>query len=171
MRCEKFLTVVRFSKFKVFTFPSLRAGFNRLIPHPPTQWNYPMQVINKENAIFFDVDDTLVLWDAQYTEPDPTRLVEIVDPYDNKTVFLAPHHPHIKLLKNHHTRGTYIVVWSQGGFAWAEAVVKALGLEDHVDLIMSKPRAYVDDLPADAWMKERIYISPNSKWGVGFTNE
>jgi FMN phosphatase YigB (HAD superfamily) len=124
-----------------------------------------MQVINKENVIFFDVDDTLVLWDEKH-RAQGTFLVRITDPYDNKTVWLTPHQPHIKLLKNHFARGTVIVVWSQGGFAWAEAVVKALGLEDYVHFVMSKPRAYVDDLPTTSWMTERIFIKPDSKWGT-----
>lgn len=127
-----------------------------------------MQVINKENVIFFDVDDTLVLWDHGLKLPEEmNQLVEIVDPHDNKTVFLKPHKPHIKLMKNHKSRGTVIVVWSQGGYQWAKAVIETLGLTEYVDFVMSKPRAYVDDLPSEAWMKERIFIKPESKWGAG----
>lgn len=123
-----------------------------------------MQVINRENVIFFDVDDTLVLWDVEKHCRD-TQSVLVIDPYDGIPVRLAVHEPHVKLLMNHKARGTVIVVWSQGGYAWAEAVINALGLTDFVDLVMTKPRAYVDDLAVTAWMSERIYISPDSKWG------
>ncbi len=124
-----------------------------------------MLVIDKENTIFFDVDDTLVLWDVVRADTDLDKLVQILDPYDGTMTFLRPHLPHITLLKNHFARGSHIVVWSQGGYQWVEAVVKALGLEQYVHQCMTKPRAYVDDLPADAWMKERIYIPVDSKWG------
>jgi phosphoserine phosphatase len=127
-----------------------------------------MKTIQNENVIFFDVDDTLVLWESRSVgSADWAReaRVNVVDPYDNKTVYLTKHQPHIKLLMNHKARGSTVVVWSQGGYAWAEAVVKALGLEEYVDLIMSKPRTYVDDLPVSDWLKDRVYISRDSSWG------
>jgi hypothetical protein len=121
----------------------------------------------------YDVDDTLVLWDGpqSLTASQEDDRICIKDPYDGCNVYLRPHNPHIKLLQNHKARGKFVVVWSQGGFAWAEAVVKALGLTEHVDLIMSKPRAIVDDLPPEAWMKDRIYIKPDSHWGVGLKED
>lgn len=95
-----------------------------------------------------------------------TRL-GVTCPHDGKPLCVNRHEPHIKLLMNHKARGKTIIVWSQGGYQWAEAVVKALGLTEHVDFIMSKPRAYVDDLPVQEWMKDRIYINPDSNWGQG----
>ena len=123
-----------------------------------------MRVIKNENVIFFDVDDTLVLWDREFNSPHYDT-VAITDPYDSKTVHLRPHEPHIKLLKNHFSRGTVIVVWSQGGFSWAKAVIDALGLQKFVHLVMSKPKSYVDDLPVERWMNDRIFIKPDSNWG------
>lgn len=126
------------------------------------------KVIANELNIFFDVDDTLVMWGEAFSFVD---YISVQCPYDGEYISLRPHQPHIKLLKNYHERGAHVTVWSQGGYQWAEAVVKALGLGEFVDVIMTKPRAYVDDLPASEWMGERIYISPESAWGVTTENK
>jgi hypothetical protein len=123
-----------------------------------------MQVIRSENVIYVDVDDTLV------TYPNGIGWVEeecitLVDPYDGNTTLRLPHLPNIKLVKNHKARGAHIIVWSQNGFQWAEAVVKALGLQPYIDLIQSKPRMYIDDLPCQEWMGERMYLDPNHAFG------
>ncbi len=135
-----------------------------------------MKVLKNENVIMYDVDDTLVIWKDKNDETD--RVVVIEDPYlsgnpygGNKAYALAVHEPHVKLLQNHHARGKCVVVWSQGGYRWAEAVVKALGLEDCVDLIMSKPTAYVDDLRVEEWLPKRTYISADSNWGANADSE
>lgn len=53
-----------------------------------------------------------------------------------------------------------MVVWSAGGWDWAEAVVKTLKLENFVDLVISKPTWTYDDLqpsefiPKPQWMKD-----------------
>lgn len=67
-------------------------------------------------------------------------------------------------------RGCYIIVWSQSGEAWADAVVKALGLEEYVNQTMPKPTSYGDDLPAEIWMQHQIYLEPDSKWRNNATN-
>lgn len=114
--------------------------------------------ILNEDVYTFDVDDTLVLWGtANYQRPSPD-LIEFNDPYDGAKVYLRPHHRHIKLLKQMKGRGRYVVVWSQGGAKWAREVVKTLGLSNYVDLIITKPHGYVDDLPCEAWLRNRIYI-------------
>lgn len=50
------------------------------------------------------------------------------------------------------------MVWSAGGGDWAEAVVKALGIEEMVDIVMSKPSWYYDDKPCEDWMGKQIYL-------------
>lgn len=117
-----------------------------------------MLTIHNEQVYCFDVDDTLVMWDDQYADRALGR-VRIVDPYDGATVYLKPHARHIKLLKQMHGRGRQIIVWSQGGAAWARAVIEALGLSEYVHICMTKPAGYVDDLPAQAWLPNRIYLS------------
>ncbi len=107
--------------------------------------------------VFIDCDDTLVMWEENFYLPSPDK-IEIVDPYDNTTVFLTPHIRHIKLLKDYRERGYEVNVWSAGGYKWAESVVRALQLEDYVHYCGSKPLKYVDDLSADKILGERVYI-------------
>lgn len=125
-----------------------------------------MKVIENESNIFVDVDDTLVMWDWD-TELRGDQTVAVQCPYEAAGIqyVVRPNLPNIKVLMNQKARGSYITVWSQNGYQWAEAVVKALGLEEYVDQAMSKPRMYMDDLPCQNWMGERVYLSPDSKYG------
>ena len=123
-----------------------------------------MKVINIESAIFTDVDDTLVMWKEAETAK-VEDMVCVKCPHYNTEQWLVPHKGHIKILRDRKARGSFIVVWSAGGFAWAEAVVKALELEQYVDLIMTKPHAYIDDKQAAEIMGERIYIPYGSGYG------
>lgn len=118
-----------------------------------------MQVTDNEQIYYFDVDDTLVLWDDGFQKPGPDR-VEIIDPYDGIKVYLKPHVRHVKLLKQMFGRGRHIIVHSAGGAQWAANVVRALGLVDFVHEAKTKPIGYVDDLPCKAWMQNHIYIEP-----------
>lgn len=115
------------------------------------------KVIENEQVYMFDIDDTLIMWDR---DPHFHALgrIAITDPYDGVTVYVKPHERHVKLLTQMKGRGRFIVVWSQSGAKWAEAVVNALGLTNSVDLILTKPQGYVDDLPVSKWMKNHIYI-------------
>lgn len=113
-----------------------------------------MKVLDNESVIFFDVDDTLVLWGM---ESDP-RAITVRCAYTHKDLLLVPHEKHIELVKTHKARGYLVVVWSAGGFAHAENVVKALKLEQYVDIVMSKPVKYVDDLEAVDILGNRIYM-------------
>jgi hypothetical protein len=121
-----------------------------------------MQVIENEQVICVDVDDTLVLHKKSIKGD---RTICITDPYDGSQRYLVVHTGHVKILKDRKSRGATIVVWSQNGWAWAKAVVVALNLQDNVDLIASKPIAIVDDKPASDWLAERIYLQPDSLYG------
>ena len=124
-----------------------------------------MIVINSDPVIYFDVDDTLVIWHAasedqqkygvEFTCPG-TRYIDDdtgkMKQYPSYKQILIPHQKHIEQLKKHKARGDKIVVWSAGGWEWAESVVKTLGLESHVDLVISKPTWFYDDLPAEEFM-------------------
>lgn len=107
-------------------------------------------VIDDKPIAYFDVDDTLVMWDA----PDLTwaETVEI------NGMSMLVHQVHVDIMKKHKARGHTIVVWSQGGSEWAEIAIKALQLEDVVDLILPKPYWAYDDLPYDQALGERKYI-------------
>jgi len=57
-------------------------------------------------------------------------------------------------------RGHAIVVWSGGGADWAEAVVKALKLEEFVDVVTAKPTYYIDDIAgAREWIGKHGYFT------------
>lgn len=116
-------------------------------------------LFDKDILVMYDVDDTLILRDC---DVNTIGAVAFICPYDGTTVYAKPHKEHIKLLKEHRARGRGVVVWSSAGYQWAEAVIDTLGLSEYVDLIMSKPNAFVDDLPADQVLTSRIYIQPRS---------
>jgi hypothetical protein len=125
-----------------------------------------MIVIENDNCIFFDVDDTLVMWDSGYVNEDSSNTIQIKDPYfvpmlygqQSASYTLVPHDKHIQYLKDAKIKNkNTIVVWSAGGWEWAKSVVAALELEEYVDAIMSKPKSYVDDLSCNEFMGNRIY--------------
>lgn len=129
-----------------------------------------MIVISGNNIVFCDVDDTLVKW-APTQEELETRGIDITCPKsmvlndDNEVVdsgswtqMLVPHRVHIEQLKRHKLRGHTVVVWSAGGFDWAEAVVRALKLEDIVDLVISKPTWIYDDIQPSEFMPKPYWL-------------
>jgi hydroxymethylpyrimidine pyrophosphatase-like HAD family hydrolase len=98
-----------------------------------------MYVLKSDKTLFVDVDDTLVIWEGES---------------------YRPHKKHVELIKRFHKRNQPVVVWSAGGWEWAERIVKELGLEPYVTAIMSKPVWWIDDLKADGVLLEvnRIYL-------------
>ena len=103
---------------------------------------------------YFDCDDTLVMWDIPEGFPTDDLVNVNCRHYSDA---LAPNKYNVDLLKKFASSGHYVVVWSQGGADWAEAVVKALGLEGYVQAVMSKPNYFIDDLgDPNKWM---------GKWG------
>lgn len=130
-----------------------------------------MIVLPCDQLVFFDVDDTLVVWSPTKEQLDkhgidikcPGGYVlldgELVQsgPWTERFV---PHRKHMEQLKKHKARGHTIVVWSAGGWDWAQVAVKALGLEPYVDLVISKPTWSYDDkkpeefMPASQWMED-----------------
>lgn len=109
----------------------------------------------------FDVDDCLVIWDA----PDEEKTVSVRCPFVlNRYYKLKPNIPMIELLKTKAVRGHFVIVWSQSGMLWAEAVVTALNLEGYVNQVSDKFNEYADDLPIEDWAQTRVFLSPESKW-------
>lgn len=142
-----------------------------------------MKVLPCNQPTYFDVDDTLIMWNRPVVDdPDvieitcPTSrtmrtLMEMSDdgslapdtpsePVEvgSWTERVKPHRKHIEELKKHKMRGHTVIVWSAGGWEWAEAVVRALKLEKYVDLVLEKPTWYYDDLPAQEFMGKRYYL-------------
>jgi len=123
-----------------------------------------IKIVDKP-IVYCDVDDTLVLWTQEHVPDDEigTNLVLIQDA--SGPVGVWPHKKHIEMLRHFNARGHTVAVWSQGGSDWAEAVVKALHLEDIVDIILPKPYWFIDDIPSNVFMTEsqRIWIDPKTQ--------
>lgn len=100
---------------------------------------------NNALHVYFDVDETLVLW--------------------NDGVNWSAHDKHVEALKQHHYRGHTVVVWSAGGNEWAAQVVEKLKIQKYVTYILAKPSWFYDDLKADSFMPEcnRVYLSYTCK--------
>lgn len=109
-----------------------------------------MNIIDNERVSCFDVDETLIIH-----RNSPASY--ILDRRIDEKIYYEPYTEHIRLLKQMKARGQFIIVWSAGGYEWAKMVIEELGLIDYVDLIMTKPSAYVDDKDANDFM-ERVYI-------------
>ena len=103
-----------------------------------------MNVLNNENVVLVDVDDTIVVWDRSHRAPGKGK-IKFTDPYSGDTLYLTPHSVHIRLIRQYKGRGFAIIVASMAGVKWAEHVVKTLQLEQYVDICMSKPTRYIDD--------------------------
>lgn len=114
-----------------------------------------MFVLKGSQVVYCDVDDTLLMW---HFPKDPEDTVITLEPWnDGEKVSFVVNVALIEELKKHSARGHKIVVWSQGGWDWAETAVKALGLEKYVHAVMEKPSWTYDDLPPQEFM-------PKSKW-------
>lgn len=105
-----------------------------------------------KNTVFFDVDDTLVLWTVPAGKEEEALRFQ-----DATGIVLAlPHKRHIEAIREHKARGHFVVVWSQGGADWAEEVVKVLQLTHLVDVVMCKPSWFYDDIPSSLFMPESV---------------
>jgi acid phosphatase class B len=111
-------------------------------------------VKKRDHVVCFDVDDTLAL---------SGQLILISCPHWSET--RDPHPAHIQAVKDHYERGDFVIIWSQRGYEWVESVVKAFGLENHVDLMIAKPYMHYDDLPSWEWIGERKFIHALQKKG------
>jgi len=128
-----------------------------------------MIVIPGNNIVFFDVDDTLILWSPTQEQLekygiDITCDKSMIPNWKSEPVpsgvwitRIVPHNVHIEELKKYKMRNHTVVVWSAGGYNWAKIAVKALKLEDYVDLVISKPTWIYDDLSAAEFM-------PKNRW-------
>lgn len=120
-----------------------------------------MRVHKNEHVTPFDVDKTLIL---PYDPESKNPWVWVYDAVTNSKIKMTSHMPNIRLLKEEHHRGSHIIVWSRGGYEWAEAVIEALGLEKYVSDVYTKPYVYFDDLDVKEWMNQRVYLAPDAKY-------
>jgi len=112
-----------------------------------------MHACKAGRTVYVDVDDTLLEWQS-CTEHD----TDAVKVYNNDHVFYKRAiYPNINALKDHSHAGHVVIVWSAGGVEWATSVIKALGIEKYVDIVLTKPDWYYDDQDADHWLPERQF--------------
>ena len=117
-----------------------------------------MFILKNNKLLFCDVDDTLVRW-KYIDEGDHINIS-----YGGVTNVFSVHTEHVTHLREHIKRGHGVIIWSQGGWEWAEAVVKALvkngrfTTEEVKDfVIMDKPSWVYDDLNPTYWMPENQF--------------
>jgi phosphoserine phosphatase len=128
-----------------------------------------MQTIQSQKIICFDVDDTLVLYSGNRSwGKNNKEAVKFRDPYISKEYFdsylyLKPNIEVIELLKTYKAAKWTVIVWSAGGWQWAQEVTKTLGIEEYVDICMSKPERYVDDNPCTVWMGMYVEVTLGGK--------
>lgn len=122
-----------------------------------------MKVIESKYIAYFDVDDTLIMWNWKEYTGDTSQLLSLQIPGTNETIEVLPHKRHIELMKQFKARGQTIIVWSKGGWDWARTAIEALKIEQYVDYVMSKPDCYIDDLNCQDFMKERRYMHPTDR--------
>lgn len=104
-----------------------------------------MKVIKSYNPIYVDVDDTLIFWPINYSQPFED-CIQFTDPRDGEVLFGLPNKKLISKLRKHKMYGKQsIIVWSNSGWEWAKHAVEILGLEGIVDVILTKPGIYYDD--------------------------
>lgn len=102
-----------------------------------------------------DVDSTLV-----FDESDlgPGHGIEPVIAHCwGREIKVYPHWLNVSLLRKFSQRGYIPFVHSHSGEDWAEAVCKAVGLDDIPSIYARKSKYYIDDLPVEQWYGHRVY--------------
>lgn len=111
-----------------------------------------MIVLECNQPTYWDVDRTLLHWEETYGD-DCVKVK--CDSYEQ---YLKPHNRHVEQLIAHKKRGHTTIVWSAGGSKWALAAVKALGIEEYVDLVLEKPMWCYDDKQPSEFMPKADYL-------------
>ncbi len=117
-----------------------------------------MRIIENEQISPFDIDGTVVDHVVVGTEGS----ISVYDYVTKKQVNVVPNLPMVRLLREAKARGDFVIVWSRGGYRWASDVIRGLGLEECVDLVISKPMAYFDDTPIEEWLPYRVFLPPST---------
>jgi hypothetical protein len=123
-----------------------------------------MIIIKSENIKPFDVDETLVTT-AGLNDAPGGWYADVEDPISGH-IHVRINAAMVRLLKEEAARGSFVIVWSRGGYQWAANVVKALGLNKYVNLVISKPLVYFDDKDAAEWLTsgQRVFLDFNVKY-------
>lgn len=122
-----------------------------------------MLVIKNEMVDPYDVDGTLVIHTPIDLIP-PGEELDVEDAVTGSKIRVRINRPMVRLLKESAARGAYVIVWSRGGYQWASDVIKALGLTAEVNLVLSKPLVYFDDLAVESWLPHRVFIDSEANY-------
>lgn len=113
-----------------------------------------MKIIENELVTFFDIDNTLVM-ETDVLDPLALKYLDVA----GNICYGRPHLVHIDQLKKHKARGYTNILWSGNGYKHVEIIIKLLGIEEYVDIAMSKPVKYWDDLEdANNILNNRVYL-------------
>ena len=113
-------------------------------------------IVNQETVVPFDCDKTLIDYSTEGAHPNQLIKIGLIP---GEEIIVARIEEHIQMMKNMYAAKMFVIVWSASGWEWAAHIVKKLGLTKYVSLVMSKPKFYVDDIPAESFMK-RLYNYP-----------
>ncbi len=118
-------------------------------------------------TIYFDVDETLIMWegdDVTQAYFDNEKITgTMAPPWGSDIIYIdkisyKKHVYHINRLIHHSITGDKVIVWSAGGEKWAKRVVRALKIEKYVNVILSKPDFYYDDVELKDFKSGRMYF-------------
>lgn len=115
-------------------------------------------VIANENIKVCDIDDTLIITKTGLLEH---RHVDVLDPVNGTMLTFRVHEPNVRLIKEELQRGAHVLVWSRGGWNWANNVISALGIDSKNITVLSKPLVYFDDKDVQHWLKDRVWLDPD----------
>lgn len=93
-------------------------------------------------TLYVDCDDTLIEW----TMPSEDQKETVQITCEGITDTYRYNSNNIEYLKQMARRGHRVVVWTQAGASWADAIVKALNLQQYVFACLTKPCYYMDDI-------------------------
>lgn len=111
-----------------------------------------MKIIKEDFVAGFDVDQTLIDWES--------GMNNITITHNGITRSGRVMQKHVERIKMHKFWGNAVIVWSKSGSSFAETVVKALELEEYVDVVCAKTSWYYDDKKCEDFMGEHRYLYP-----------
>lgn len=110
-----------------------------------------------DKTLYVDCDDTLIMWNlSEYRATQATYYFE----YKGNEIGYIRNQRNINLVTKFAKLGYTIIVWSQTGSDWAEAVGRELEIDKYVAVYLTKPTYHLDDLPSTAWCGERLWRAP-----------
>jgi hypothetical protein len=122
-----------------------------------------MLVLPCNCPVYCDVDATLLMFSPPPSN-DQTKYetIELSFFEDGPCKKIWVNHHNVNALKEHKLRKHTTIVWSAGGWQWAERVIKILNLEEYVDCIIQKPSWIIDDLAPEDFMPKNYWKGPRS---------